>query len=60
MPGTIPAGIVGLIPHLQSAGLVPALVPRPEWANRTGPYRYSQMNLVREETVALKISKVHI
>jgi len=42
MPETIPAGIVGLIPHLQLAGLVPALVSRPERANRTGPYKYSQ------------------
>jgi len=47
MPGTIPAGIVGLIPHLQSAGLVPALVSLPEQANQMGPYKYSQLKYSR-------------
>jgi len=35
----IPAGRAGLFPCPQSAGLVPALVPCPERANRRGPNR---------------------
>ena len=39
MRGMILAGRAGLFPCPQSAGLVPAIVPCPERANRRGPNR---------------------